>query len=101
MTLPTISPPRSKVTSNPTRSTPPPPDQLQTMTENLISGHDARWSEQKEKILLGPFDYIDSQPGKDVRTQLISAFNCWLKVPEESLKVVTRVVGMLHNASLL
>ncbi|KAK4921227.1 geranylgeranyl diphosphate synthase 1, partial [Elasticomyces elasticus] len=40
-------------------------------------------------------------PGKDIRSQLIAAFNDWLKVPEESLKIITKVVGMLHTASLL
>ena len=40
-------------------------------------------------------------PGKDVRKQLIAAFNVWLKVPEESLTIITKVVGMLHTASLL
>ncbi|KAH0537314.1 geranylgeranyl diphosphate synthase 1 [Glutinoglossum americanum] len=59
------------------------------------------WSAEKEKILFGPFDYLFEHPGKDIRSQLITAFNAWLKVPEESLKVITKVVGMLHTASLL
>ena len=40
-------------------------------------------------------------PGKDIRKRLISAFDVWLKVPEESLAVITKVIGMLHTASLL
>jgi geranylgeranyl diphosphate synthase type 3 len=32
---------------------------------------------------------------------LIAAFNEWLQVPKESLEVITKVVGMLHTASLL
>ena len=59
------------------------------------------WSTEKEKILLGPYDYMFDHPGKDVRKQLIAAFNAWLKVPEESLAIITSVVGMLHTASLL
>jgi geranylgeranyl diphosphate synthase type 3 len=59
------------------------------------------WSPEKEKILLGPYEYLFAQPGKDIRTQLIAAFNEWLEVPPESLEVITRVVGMLHTASLL
>ena len=59
------------------------------------------WSDTKEKILLGPYEYLDAQPGKAVRTQLIAAFNEWLEVPAESLEVITKVVGMLHTASLL
>jgi geranylgeranyl diphosphate synthase type 3 len=59
------------------------------------------WSPDKEKILLGPYEYLFAQPGKDIRTQLIAAFNEWLEVPAESLDVITKVVGMLHTASLL
>lgn len=64
-----------------------------------ISGQ--TWSAEKEKILLGPFDYMYDKPGKNIRRQLIAAFNVCLKVPEESLMVITEVVGMLHTASLL
>ncbi|MCJ1474390.1 geranylgeranyl pyrophosphate synthetase [Lambiella insularis] len=64
-------------------------------------GDGTTWSPEKEKILLGPYDYMVDQPGKNIRRQLISAFNIWLKVPEKSLAVITEVVGMLHTASLL
>lgn len=50
---------------------------------------------------MGPYDYLQAHPGKDIRRQLIEAFNCWLQVPAESLEIITRVVGMLHTASLL
>ncbi|MCJ1462653.1 geranylgeranyl pyrophosphate synthetase [Pseudocyphellaria aurata] len=59
------------------------------------------WSHEKEKIVLGPYEYMFHHPGKDIRTQLIAAFDEWLQVPEESLAIITRVVGMLHTASLL
>lgn len=59
------------------------------------------WSATKEKVLLGPYDYLFAHPGKDIRSQLIMAFNEWLDVPAESLEVITKVVGMLHTASLL
>jgi geranylgeranyl diphosphate synthase type 3 len=59
------------------------------------------WNDNKEKILLGPYEYLFAQPGKDIRSQLIGAFNEWLEVPAESLEVITKVVGMLHTASLL
>lgn len=52
-------------------------------------------------MLLGPFDYLYEQPGKDIRRQLIAAFNEWLEIPPESVEVITKVVGMLHTASLL
>lgn len=59
------------------------------------------WSQDKEKILFGPYEYLFAHPGKDIRAQLIGAFNEWLDVPASSLEVITKVVGMLHTASLL
>ena len=74
-----------------------PPKSLGT----LSSPNGTTWSREKEKIVLGPYDYMVDQPGKDIRKQLVAAFNAWLKVPEESLAIITRAVGMLHTASLL
>lgn len=62
---------------------------------------DGTWSPKNEKILTAPYDYLQEHPGKDVRRQLIQAFDSWLQVPPESLKIITRVVAMLHTASLL
>lgn len=62
---------------------------------------DGTWSSKNEKILMGPYDYMHEHPGKDVRRQLIQAFNSWLQVPPESLAIITKVVTMLHTASLL
>ncbi|KAF2264815.1 terpenoid synthase [Lojkania enalia] len=84
----------------PTPMTPPPPDPSKGIGEDLIYGKRA-WTEDKERILLGPYDYLYGHPGKDIRSQLIAAFNKWLRVPLERLEVITRVVGMLHTASLL
>ncbi|KAB8237417.1 geranylgeranyl pyrophosphate synthetase [Aspergillus alliaceus] len=88
-------------------------DQLQTNT-NLLRKHtrnrssvdgtkyrDGQWSPENERIVLGPYDYMLQHPGKDIRRQLINAFNVWLKVPPESLATITKVVAMLHTASLL
>ncbi|KAK3328326.1 geranylgeranyl pyrophosphate synthetase-like protein [Cercophora scortea] len=66
-----------------------------------FSGPKRVWPDEKEKILTGPFDYLNAQPGKDFRAQLVKAFDAWLEVPPESLEVITKVVGMLHTASLL
>ncbi|KAF2453650.1 geranylgeranyl diphosphate synthase [Lineolata rhizophorae] len=86
----------------PVPMTPPPENPLADgVGDELILRQGARWSSAKDKILLGPYDYLFGHPGKDIRSQLISAFNAWLKVPEDSLKVITKVVGMLHTASLL
>lgn len=61
----------------------------------------AEWSSQKEKIIMGPYDYLFAHPGKDIRAALIKAFDAFLHVPHHSLEVITRVVGMLHTSSLL
>lgn len=59
------------------------------------------WTAEKEKIILGPYDYLFAHPGKDIRSALIHAFNAFLQVPPASLAVITKVVGMLHTSSLL
>jgi hypothetical protein len=53
------------------------------------------------QTILEPFTYISASPGKDMRSQLIDAFNIWLRVPLESLDIIKQVVAELHNASLL
>ncbi|GIZ40712.1 hypothetical protein CKM354_000404000 [Cercospora kikuchii] len=68
---------------------------------DLIDGSGSSWSQEKENILKGPYAYLESHPGKDIRSQLISAFNEWLQVPASSLAVITRAVALLHTASLL
>lgn len=53
------------------------------------------------QALMEPYDYLASNPGKEFRSQLISAFNQWLCVPPSTLRVICRLVQMLHTASLL
>ncbi|KAI8091389.1 geranylgeranyl pyrophosphate synthase [Gilbertella persicaria] len=55
----------------------------------------------QEDILLEPFHYLCSNPGKDIRSKMIEAFDAWLHVPKDDLVVITRVIEMLHSASLL
>ncbi|KAH7883379.1 terpenoid synthase [Phlebopus sp. FC_14] len=59
------------------------------------------WTDTSERIILEPFAYIASKPGKEIRTLLIEAFNIWLAVPRPQLDVISRVVRMLHSASLM
>ncbi|GJN70937.1 geranylgeranyl diphosphate synthase [Purpureocillium lilacinum] len=59
------------------------------------------WTQEKEAVIRAPFDYALSHPGKSFRAQLVAAFNAMLDVPAPSLEVITRVIGMLHEASLL
>ena len=69
--------------------------------DTAIHANGTTWSQEKEKIVMGPYDYMEDVPGKDIRKQFIAAFNAWLQVPQESLEIITRVVTMLHTASLL
>ncbi|KAJ5975722.1 hypothetical protein N7481_009429 [Penicillium waksmanii] len=81
-----------------------PPRQKHKRNRSSVDGtkyKDGTWSSKNEKILIGPYDYMHQHPGKDVRTQLIQAFNSWLQVPPESLAIISKAVLMLHTASLL
>ena len=79
----------------------PPPNPDRFATEDFFSPSRRTWSEEKEKVLTGPYDYLNGHPGKDIRSQMVKAFNAWLDVPADSLEVITTVISMLHTASLL
>ncbi|KAF2486724.1 geranylgeranyl diphosphate synthase 1 [Neohortaea acidophila] len=68
---------------------------------DLVSGRSLGWSGEKENILRSPYNYLESHPGKDIRSLLITGFNTWLQVPPSSLRIITGVVAMLHTSSLL
>jgi geranylgeranyl diphosphate synthase type 3 len=57
--------------------------------------------ELSDKLLLEPYDYLESNPGKDFRSKMIQAFQFWIKVPEDDLNIIKQVISMLHCASLL
>lgn len=52
-------------------------------------------------MVLAPYEYLASKPGKEVRGQLIEALNLWLSVPGEKIRNVHNVISMLHTSSLL
>ena len=54
-----------------------------------------------DALIMGPYDYLVSVPGKDMRRQMIQAFDAWLHIPPKSLETISRVVTILHTASLL
>ncbi|GAW15749.1 hypothetical protein EKO27_g2047 [Xylaria grammica] len=78
-----------------------PSEPSQPTKDDMELGNGWTWTAQKEKIILSPYDYIASEPGKEFRTLLLNAFNAWLEVPQESLAIITKVVRMLHTSSLL
>ena len=55
----------------------------------------------QDEILLEPFTYLLRKKGKDIRPKLLKAFNVWLKVPDEKVKLIGDIIQMLHNSSLL
>ncbi|KAK4227604.1 geranylgeranyl pyrophosphate synthase [Podospora fimiseda] len=79
----------------------PSPDPSRFATEDFFSNTRRTWTDEKEKILREPFDYLNGQPGKDFRSALVKAFDAFLECPAESIEVITKVVSMLHTASLL
>jgi geranylgeranyl diphosphate synthase type 3 len=83
------------------RAAAPPPNPERYAHEDLNFTAKRTWTRGKETVVRGPYDYVTSHPGKDFRAQLIAAFNLWLDVPSESLEIITRAVGMLHESSLL
>ncbi|KAK4057999.1 hypothetical protein OIO90_000738 [Microbotryomycetes sp. JL221] len=60
-----------------------------------------QWSADSERILVEPYTYLASVPGKEVRSALMAAFNEWINVRPQDLDTVKKIVGMLHTASLL
>lgn len=79
----------------------PPMDPSRYAHEDLDFTPQRSWTDDKEGIVRGPYNYVISHPGKAIRSQLIAAFDAWLEVPKASLEVITKVVGILHEASLL
>ncbi|GAV04170.1 hypothetical protein RvY_14486 [Ramazzottius varieornatus] len=57
--------------------------------------------EASDAILLQPYFYVLQVPGKQIRGKLAHAFNVWLRIPEDKLRLICDVMDMLHNASLL
>ncbi|KAJ3225650.1 Geranylgeranyl pyrophosphate synthase [Chytriomyces hyalinus] len=56
---------------------------------------------ESQRILLEPFLYLTQARGKEIRSKLVNAFDAWLQVPADKLKVISEIIEMLHTASLL
>jgi geranylgeranyl diphosphate synthase type 3 len=50
---------------------------------------------------LEPYNYLLAQSGKDTTSKVLAAFGLWLTVPADTLQVISKVIEMLHNASLM
>ncbi|KAK9241442.1 isoprenoid synthase domain-containing protein [Lipomyces kononenkoae] len=71
------------------------------MDRTMSTGLTNNWTRESEAIVLGPYTYLESHPGKDIRRLCVDAFNFWLRVPEKSLEIIVKAIAMLHTASLL
>jgi len=56
---------------------------------------------QVDEKVLEPYRYLCDVPGKNVRGQLVDAFNLWFKIPSEKVKAIKETIGSLHTASLM
>lgn len=54
-----------------------------------------------DKDCIECFYYILNNPGKNIRSRLIDAFQLWLKIEPEQVDAIKEVVTKLHTASLL
>ncbi|KAG1726877.1 isoprenoid synthase domain-containing protein [Suillus paluster] len=76
-------------------------EKYDSFLSTLHGASSSGWTEAQESALLEPYTYITANPGKEIRGKLVESFNLWLNVPKDKLVVINRVVGLLHNASLL
>lgn len=75
--------------------------QQQQQQQEQEVNHDQKQHEIDKK-LLEPFYYINSVPGKNVRSLLIDCFQIWFQVNDSTiLDLIKDIIGDLHNASLL
>ena len=45
------------------------------------------------QILTEPYTYVTANPGKEIRTLLINAFNIWLQIPDDKVGACVRQRG--------
>ncbi|THU86327.1 terpenoid synthase [Dendrothele bispora CBS 962.96] len=74
-----------------------------SLYDNILErlSSESPWTVKNEASVLEPFKFLTDNPGKDIRARLIEAFNQWLHVPDTDLTVITKIVNMLHAASLM
>jgi len=53
------------------------------------------------KELTEPYRYIAQSQGKGVRKIMMDAFNGWLQISTEQVEYISKLISILHNASLM
>ncbi|KAJ5352427.1 terpenoid synthase [Penicillium brevicompactum] len=73
------------------------------ISTDYVNGASSRevWETTSHQVVAEPLGYLFSNPGKNIRSLLMDAFNEWLQVPEPQLNIIKEVVNILHTASLL
>jgi len=54
-----------------------------------------------QKVVKAPFEYISSMPSKGVREKFVDALNVWFDVPENIISTIKNIAAKLHSASLM
>lgn len=72
---------------------------METNIEDIITH--PTWTDAQESLITGPYDYLAQTKGKHLRTQLIELFNTVLCIPKAKLDQISKIIEMLHTASLL
>ncbi|KAJ7155536.1 isoprenoid synthase domain-containing protein [Mycena crocata] len=70
---------------------------------NLLSQFSQKNSDNStdDSSILEPYTYIASNAGKNFRGRLIESFNEWLQVPPDTLASISKIIDILHTASLM
>ncbi|KAL2847646.1 isoprenoid synthase domain-containing protein [Aspergillus pseudodeflectus] len=54
-----------------------------------------------EEVLLAPWKYTQSLPGKRTVGRMIECLQAWFSLPAESIKIISEITTMLFNATLM
>jgi geranylgeranyl diphosphate synthase type 3 len=66
-----------------------------------IINTDPEWTTKDETIITEPFNYLNKNKGKQLRTILIQSFNNILHIERDKLDIISNIIELLHTASLL
>ncbi|KAF7302585.1 hypothetical protein HMN09_00893000 [Mycena chlorophos] len=66
-----------------------------------LSTASAQWPAEQEERVLAPYTYLTQIPGKDSSGKVLAAFNTWINAPQAKLQHISKILAMLHDASLM
>nr|GAT55622.1 predicted protein [Mycena chlorophos] len=66
-----------------------------------LSTASAQWPAEQEERVLAPYTYLTQIPGKDSSGKVLAAFNTWINAPRAKLQHISKILAMLHDASLM